>query len=75
MGGNQGWNGLVKRLESTRWDALFVHVGDGGRWFIPASAFGGRSQIRLRGPKYAEYVVENGEPLKARPPPVVEAEE
>jgi PD-(D/E)XK endonuclease len=68
-GGNQSWSGLVKRLDATRCDALFVHVGDGRRWYIPASAFGGGSGILLGGPKYAEYEVQRGEPLQARPPP------
>jgi hypothetical protein len=36
-GGNQSWNGLVKRLDATRYDFLFVLVADGRRWFIPAS--------------------------------------
>jgi hypothetical protein len=31
-GGNQSWNGIVKRLDPSRCDALFVHVGDGRRW-------------------------------------------
>ena len=35
-GGNQSWSGLVKLLDATRCDALFVHTGDGRRWFIPA---------------------------------------
>ena len=68
-GGNQSWSGLVKRLDVTRCDALFVHVGDGRRWYIPAAALGGGSGILLGGPKYAEYEVESGEPLQARPPP------
>jgi hypothetical protein len=68
-GGNQSWNGIVKRLDSTRCDAVFVHVGDGRRWYIPASALGGGSAIVLGGPKYSEYEVEPGQPLKARPPP------
>jgi hypothetical protein len=68
-GGNQSWNGIVKRLDATRCDAMFVHVGDGRRWYIPATALGGGSAIALGGPKYAEYEVEAGEPLQARPPP------
>jgi hypothetical protein len=67
-GGNQSWNGVVKRLDSTRCDQLFVHVGDGRRWFIPASALGGGSSIVLGGPKYAEYEVEPAEPLPQRLP-------
>jgi hypothetical protein len=35
-GGNQSWNGLVKRFSATRCDCLFVLVADGRRWFIPA---------------------------------------
>ena len=31
-GGNQSWNGLVKYLEPTRCDYLFVLVGDGREW-------------------------------------------
>jgi PD-(D/E)XK nuclease superfamily protein len=69
-GGNQSWSGLVKRLDATRCDALFVHVGDGRRWYIPATAVGGGSGILLGGPKYAEYEVNAGEPLQARPPPL-----
>jgi hypothetical protein len=68
-GGNQSWNGIVKRLDATRCDRLFVHVGDGRRWYIPATVLGGGSAIVLGGPKYAEYEVEPGEPLQARPPP------
>ena len=67
-GGNQSWNGVVKRLDATRCDHLFVHVGDGRRWFNPASALGGGSGIVLGGPKYAEYEVEPGEPLPPRLP-------
>jgi hypothetical protein len=68
-GGNQSWNGIVKRLDATKCDRVFVHVGDGRRWYIPASVLGGGSGIVLGGPKYAEYEVESGEPLQARPPP------
>lgn len=68
-GGNQSWNGIVKRLDATRCDRVFVHVGDGRRWYIPATALGGGSAIVLGGPKYAAYEVDSGEPLQARPPP------
>lgn len=73
-GGNQSWNGLVKRLDPSRCDALFVHAGDGRRWYIRASCLGGSSGILLGGPRYSEYEVEPGEPLKARPPPTLEPE-
>jgi hypothetical protein len=62
-GGNQSWSGLVKVLDRSRCDYLFVHVGDGRRWFIPASALEGRSQIVLGGPKYSEFEVELGRPF------------
>ena len=68
-GGNQSWSGLVKRLDDTRCDALFVHVGDGRRWYIPATALGGNTHIVLGGPKYAEYEVESGTPLPSRSSP------
>jgi hypothetical protein len=74
-GGNQSWNGIVKRLDASRCDTVFIHVGDGRRWYIPARALGVGSGIVLGGPKYEEYEVEPGEPLQARPPPAVGAAE
>jgi hypothetical protein len=65
-GGNQSWNGLVKLLDPTRCDVVFVHAGDGRRWYIPVSALGGRSGIRLGGPKYSAYEVDPGPPLLGR---------
>jgi hypothetical protein len=62
-GGNQSWNGLVKRFSSSRCDRLFVLAADGRRWFMPAQAVDGGSGIVLGGPKYAEYEVEPGRPL------------
>jgi PD-(D/E)XK endonuclease len=67
-GGNRSWNGVVKRLDATRCDHLFVHVGDGRRWFIPSYALGGGSAIAVGGPKYAAFEVASGEPLPARLP-------
>jgi len=65
-GGNRSWSGLVKRLDASRCDSLFVHVGDGRRWFIPASAVGGGNLILLGGPKYADYEIEPGARLESR---------
>jgi hypothetical protein len=65
-GGNQSWNGVVKRVDSSRCDSVFVHVGDGRRWFIPVSALGGGSGLLLGGPKYANFEVEPGDPLPTR---------
>jgi hypothetical protein len=62
-GGNQSWNGVAKYLDATRFDYLFVLVGDGRQWFIPSPALGGRSGIRLGGPKYAEFEVDRGTPI------------
>jgi PD-(D/E)XK endonuclease len=64
-GGNQSWNGVVKRFSAARCDWLFVLVADGRRWFIPSSEVGGGSAIVLGGPKYAAYEVERGRPLSA----------
>jgi len=68
-GGNQSWSGLVKRLDLSRCDALFVHTGSGRRWYIPMSAVDGSSGIRLGGPKYAAYEVDAGSALQRRPTP------
>jgi hypothetical protein len=67
-GGNQSWSGLVKLLDASRCDALFVHVGDGRRWYIPAEALGGASGLLLGGPKHAGFEVEPGVPLPSREP-------
>ena len=62
-GGNRSWSGLVKRLDTSCIDYLFVLVADGNRWFIPSSAVGGGSGILLGGSKYADYEVDPGRPL------------
>jgi hypothetical protein len=49
-GGNQSWSGLVKRVDPTRCDYLFVLAGDGRQWFIPAARLGGGSGLALGGP-------------------------
>jgi hypothetical protein len=62
-GGNQSWSGLLKHFKPERCDYLFVHVGDGRRWFIPSAAVDGRSGISVGGPKYSEFEIEPGRPL------------
>ncbi len=62
-GGNRSWNGLVKRLDADRIDYLFVLVGDGRQWFIPASRVDGGNAICLGGPKYREFEVDKGDPI------------
>jgi hypothetical protein len=32
-GGNQSWNGVVKRIHPSGCDRVFIHVGDGRRWY------------------------------------------
>jgi hypothetical protein len=63
-GGNRSWNGVVKYLDPTRYDRLFVLVGDGRRWFIPAPDVDGRAGLRLGGPKYECFEIEPGRPLQ-----------
>jgi hypothetical protein len=65
-GGNRSWSGLVKRLDQSKIDYLFVLVADGRRWFIPAGAIGGGTGILLGGPKYAAFEVDRGRPLPSR---------
>ena len=60
-GGNRSWSGMVKRLDPSRYDFLFVLTGDGRRWFIPSDQVEGGSGP-LGGPKYAEFEVEPGRP-------------
>jgi PD-(D/E)XK nuclease superfamily protein len=62
-GGNQSWNGVAKLLDRSRFDYLFVLVGDGRRWFIPADRVDGVAGLRLGGPKYADFEVESGDPI------------
>jgi PD-(D/E)XK endonuclease len=62
-GGNQSWTGLAKTLDPDRFDYLFVHVGDGRRWFIPSRRLRARSSLRLGGPKYAEFEVAGGDAI------------
>ena len=66
-GGNQSWNGLVKRLDPSRYDYLFVLVGDGRRGFIPSGRVEGGSGLSLGGPKYAEFEVDPGDPIRGPP--------
>jgi hypothetical protein len=57
-GGNRSWSGRVKTLEADHYDFLFVLVGDGRKWFIPASTVGGGTMILLGGPKYAAFEID-----------------
>jgi hypothetical protein len=66
-GGNQSWSGLVKHFDPYRCDYLFVVVGDGRRWFIPACEVEAGRAINLGGPKYSEFEVEPGRRLMAEP--------
>ena len=54
---------MVKRLDPSRFDDLFVLVGDGRQWFIPADHVDGATSINLGGPKYREFEVERGDPI------------
>jgi hypothetical protein len=60
-GGNQSWNGITKYLDPSRFDFLFVLVGDGRRWFIPADRIEGGRGLALGGPKYAEFEIDRGD--------------
>ena len=62
-GGNQSWSGLTKRFDPAKADALFVLVGDGRRWFIPASVVEGTHGVRLGGRRYSEFEIEPGAPI------------
>jgi AbrB family looped-hinge helix DNA binding protein len=70
-GGNQSWTGLVKYFDPDRCDYLFVHVGDGRRWFIPTRRLESRSGLNLGGRKYSEFEIEPGRPLAPNEAPRV----
>jgi Holliday junction resolvase-like predicted endonuclease len=72
-GGNQSWSGLVKHFDRDRCEFLFVHVGDGRRWFIPTGAHDCASSLTLGGPKYAEFEIEAGRSLADRSDPVLQS--
>jgi PD-(D/E)XK endonuclease len=62
-GGNQSWSGVAKQFDPNKVDSLFVLVGDGRRWLIPASAVEGMTGLCLGGRKYSEFEVERAAPI------------
>ncbi len=63
-GGNRSWTGLAKKFDPAEVDYLFVLVGDGRRWFIPAPLVEAARSIALGGAKYSEFEVEQGTPFE-----------
>lgn len=63
-GGNRSWTGLAKKFDPARVDYLFVLVGDGRRWFIPAPFVEAVRSIAVGGTKYSEFEVERGTPFE-----------
>jgi PD-(D/E)XK endonuclease len=63
-GGNQSWAGITKQFDPNDVDYLFALVGDGRRWFIPATIVEGSRRINLGGTKYSEFEVERGQPIE-----------
>jgi hypothetical protein len=48
MGGNQSWNGIIKRLSEADCDKLFLyHVGTGKERESDIAELAGRSSVRL----------------------------
>ncbi len=62
-GGNQSWNRVAKTFDPSRFDFLFVLVGNGRRWFIPASVIESTHTVRLGGVKYAEFEIGASDPI------------
>jgi Holliday junction resolvase-like predicted endonuclease len=65
-GGNQSWTGTTKLFEPARCDYVYVHVGDGRRWFLPSWALDGARTVTLGGEKYSECEVAPGDPIPDR---------
>jgi hypothetical protein len=59
-GGNQSWSGVVKTMDPSKIDYLFVLTGRGRRWLIPSTALESKRSIQLGGPRYAENEIEQG---------------
>jgi hypothetical protein len=59
-GGNQSWTGSTKVFDRGSVDYLFVLVGDGRRWLIPAGAVEASRAIALGGTKYSEFEIGPG---------------
>ena len=64
-GGNRSWTGTTKKFDPAKVDRLFVLVGDGRRWFIPAPLVEAGRAIKLGGAKYSEFEIEPGMPFEA----------
>ncbi len=56
-GGNRSWSGRVKTIDPSHYEYLFVLVGDGRQWFIPAAEIAAKTMVLLGGPKYAAFEV------------------
>jgi PD-(D/E)XK endonuclease len=56
-GGNRSWSGRVKTIDASRYEYLFVLVGDGRQWFIPAAQIAAKTMVLSGGPKYAAFEV------------------
>jgi hypothetical protein len=56
-GGNRSWSGRVKTIDPSRYEYLFVLVGAGRQWFIPAAQIAAKTMVLLGGPKYAAFEV------------------
>lgn len=63
-GGNQSWSGATKMFDPADVDYLFALVGDGRRWFIPATSIEAQRQVALGGSKYSEFEIERGQPIE-----------
>jgi hypothetical protein len=64
-GGNRSWTGLTKKFDPTRVDYLFVLVGNGRRWFIPALYVEAAREVSLGGRKYSEFEIDPGTPFES----------
>lgn len=62
-GGNQSWNRRIKRFDPSRFDLLFVLLGCGRRWLLPAGGIEANNVVRLGGRKYSEFEIEPVDPI------------
>jgi hypothetical protein len=62
-GGNRSWGGVSKLFDTSRCDYVFIVVGDGRRWFIPAAEIQAKHAIVVGGAAWWRFEVEAGPPL------------
>lgn len=57
QGGNRSWNGIRKKFDKEKVDAVFIVTSDGDKYFIPSSEFDCKNTITVS-KKYIKFLVQ-----------------